>query len=304
MATENRILSAVNFIERNLKEPIDTSDIAFECHMSKRTLQRRFVEYTGETIKSYTRARRLTEASKSLINTKMSVLDTAVEYQFDSYEGFSRAFKRMYAMSPKHYRNVGSSLNALDKYRLTEHDINYQLDNEHTLPTIIEIPQKRFAGIRTIQANYALSSKENTGICKYALTQLHELKEDFNHVSSEFEWSVTFRSDKTLNFHFLDKIYAFEVLHTQSLPKEVFSVTVPTNLYAQFHHHPNFSRNELIAKAFNWLKESRFHLGDAPCLYRQFIGIEHPARLYLPISKIPVGRYQWWQGYKSLGTSG
>ncbi len=300
MAIENRILTAIDFIEYNLKEAISTEDIAFECNMSKRTLQRRFVELTGETIKSYIRSRRLTEASKKLTNSKMSVLDTAIDYQFDSYEGFSRAFKRMYAMSPKHYRHVGSNLNALDKFQINQIDIENYCQKGPILPTIVKMPKKTFAGIRTLQANYALTSKENSGVCRYALTELNSLKEEFQHLKSDFEWSITYRSDATLKFHFLDKVYAFETKGNNLLPKSVYSISTPENLYAVFNHNVKYTRNELISKAFNWLRESCFHLGDSPCLYRQSLLQENPAKLYLPISNFQIKKYQWWQGYKSL----
>ncbi|UYO99245.1 helix-turn-helix transcriptional regulator [Oceanotoga sp. DSM 15011] len=63
-----------------------------------------FNELTGETLKSYIRKRRLTEASKDLLNCNNSIIDIAFDYGFESQESFTRAFKKVFKVTPGKYR--------------------------------------------------------------------------------------------------------------------------------------------------------------------------------------------------------
>ena len=52
----------------------------------------------------YVRKRRLTEAGKALLHSNQRILDIALDWQYDSQEAFTRAFKRAYGVPPGTFR--------------------------------------------------------------------------------------------------------------------------------------------------------------------------------------------------------
>jgi AraC family transcriptional regulator len=58
--------------------------------------------------------RRLAEAARALLQTEDRILDIALDYQFNSPETFSRAFKRVFGLQPSQWRKQGQ----LDRWRL------------------------------------------------------------------------------------------------------------------------------------------------------------------------------------------
>jgi AraC family transcriptional regulator len=55
---------------------------------------------------TYIRKRRLTEAAKELNESNIKIVDVALKYQFGSQETFSRAFKKMFNVSPGEFRRT------------------------------------------------------------------------------------------------------------------------------------------------------------------------------------------------------
>ncbi len=54
----------------------------------------------------YVRKRRLTKAAQELVQSNEKIVDVALKYQFSSQEAFSRAFKRMFKVSPREFRKA------------------------------------------------------------------------------------------------------------------------------------------------------------------------------------------------------
>ena len=84
--------------------PIRMEDIAASAHYSKYHFQRLFSIVTGETVGSYLRKRRLSEAARQLIHSQRSIIDIALDYQFQSQESFSRSFKDYFGKAPFQFR--------------------------------------------------------------------------------------------------------------------------------------------------------------------------------------------------------
>ena len=100
---------AIEFIEENLKSPVQVEDIAAAAFYSKYHFQRLFSLMIGETVGSYLRRRRLTEAARELVNTHRNIIDIALDYQFQSQESFGRSFKAQFEITPHQYRKEGST---------------------------------------------------------------------------------------------------------------------------------------------------------------------------------------------------
>src|SRR5688572_8768492 len=95
---------AINCIENNLTEAISLEEISAVAGYSLFHFSRLFLDLVGETPGEYIRKRRLSEAARELVNSRKSILDIALDYQFQSQEAFSRSFKRLFRASPGTYR--------------------------------------------------------------------------------------------------------------------------------------------------------------------------------------------------------
>lgn len=100
----NGVQKMQNYIEAHILEPISLHDLAQASGYSPWYASRLFKEYTGKTPLAYIREVRLTKAALKLRQENARILDVALEFVFNSHEGFTRAFSDMFGMSPKTYR--------------------------------------------------------------------------------------------------------------------------------------------------------------------------------------------------------
>ncbi len=107
MNDEQIIGKAIVFIENNLYEPIAACDVAKAVSYSYYHFHRYFQAVMGETIGSYIRSRRLTQAAWDLVHSEKKGLEIGISLYFETAESFTRAFKDRYSMTPTEYRKNG-----------------------------------------------------------------------------------------------------------------------------------------------------------------------------------------------------
>lgn len=93
-------------IESHLNSRITLMDLSRVSGYSQWHIERLFKELTDKTPFEYLRAMRLTQAAFSLRDDPASkkILDVALDYVFDSHEGFTRAFSKQFGIAPKAYQ--------------------------------------------------------------------------------------------------------------------------------------------------------------------------------------------------------
>lgn len=104
MNTFEKLSSALDFIEANLTEGISPEDCAASCGYSLSNMQKMFRHVFHIGISDYISRRRLTVAARELISTEENVLDIALKYGYNSHEVFTRAFMRLYGITPSQFR--------------------------------------------------------------------------------------------------------------------------------------------------------------------------------------------------------
>jgi len=95
---------ALDFIEENLTLSVTPEMCAVKCGYSISNLQKMFRCTFHIGISDYISRRRLTSAAKELLETDMSILDIALKYGYNSHEVFTRAFIRLWNVSPAKFR--------------------------------------------------------------------------------------------------------------------------------------------------------------------------------------------------------
>lgn len=98
---------AIAYIEEHLTGPLSLQQAAQVAGYSPFHFHRLFHALTGESFAAYVRRRRLAEAARVLVGSDQRTLDVALEYQYESQEAFTRAFRRQFGVTPGQYRRWG-----------------------------------------------------------------------------------------------------------------------------------------------------------------------------------------------------
>lgn len=105
---ENKwVKRALLLLEQNMSRPLSTAEIADHLNLSKRQLERLFLQETGESLQKLYRKIRLRYGLWLLQNSERSITDIAAECGFADTAHFSRAFRAAYEKRPTELRQTG-----------------------------------------------------------------------------------------------------------------------------------------------------------------------------------------------------
>ena len=91
------------YIDANIGEKITLKQLSCAAGYSPWYSERIFKDITGRTPFEYIRALRLTGAALALRDEEHKIIDVALDFVFDSHEGFTRAFSKEFGLTPKKY---------------------------------------------------------------------------------------------------------------------------------------------------------------------------------------------------------
>ena len=94
-----KMLEILRFLDANLTEDLSIDDIASRFFISKYHMMRRFRDETGTSIHTYLSDKRLLMA-RDLIQAGVSATDACFQSGFRSYSAFSRAFVKLFGITP------------------------------------------------------------------------------------------------------------------------------------------------------------------------------------------------------------
>ena len=160
------------YIETHIKEKITLHDLARAAGYSPWHSARIFKDHTGKTPFVYIRELRLTKAALILRDEKVKVLDVALDFVFDTHEGFTRAFSKEFGISPKRYAKrtppvkLFMPYSVRDYYRFLERGVS-KMDKQPNANTVfvqvIERPQRKMILKRGIEAQDYFAYCEEVG---------------------------------------------------------------------------------------------------------------------------------------------
>ncbi len=93
-----------DYIRTHLTEAITLKQLSCQAGYSPFHSARMFKELTGRSPFEYMRLLRLTQAALMLRDERTRVLDVALDFVFDSHEGFTRAFSKEFGITPRRYQ--------------------------------------------------------------------------------------------------------------------------------------------------------------------------------------------------------
>jgi AraC-like DNA-binding protein len=100
----NAVQRMQDYIQKHLSEHITLYMLAKAAGYSPWYSSRIFKELTGVTPLLYIRTLRLSRAAVTLWDDSKRIIDVALDFSFDSHEGFTRAFSDKFGLSPQNYR--------------------------------------------------------------------------------------------------------------------------------------------------------------------------------------------------------
>lgn len=105
MQASDTIKSSLDYIEQNLKTIITADELADMAGYSLWHYCRLFAQSTGLPVAAYICKRRL-DCALIEISKGRKAVDVVLEYGFDTYAGFYKAFVKMHGCSPKKYLSI------------------------------------------------------------------------------------------------------------------------------------------------------------------------------------------------------
>lgn len=99
------IHEALAFIEQNFQNDISVEDIADNCGLNRSYFGKIFKNAVGRTPQDFLLNYRMTKAAELLKLTQLSIGDIGKAVGYDNQLHFSRAFKNIYRLSPRTWRN-------------------------------------------------------------------------------------------------------------------------------------------------------------------------------------------------------
>lgn len=231
MINKDMILKSIRFIETNLKEEINVIDMANSVHYSLYHFIRLFQSVTGYSPKTYLQLRRLSEAVIELQNTDKKIIEIALDYQFNSHEAFTRAFKKQFGINPKRIKNGYSHANLTLVSPINDEYI-YQSEKVRDVPPqILALPQIRLAGI----AFFISDDGKKGDLSKEWGQFMQEVPSIKNRIQPERFYQVQYWSEKQE----IGGLYFFlgvELLDLQDIYSQLVIKIIPKARYLRFIH--------------------------------------------------------------------
>ena len=157
------------YINEHLKEPMTSYEIAKAVGYSQYHATRLFKDQTGLSPFEYIRQKRLVKSAFALRSDNVKVIDIALDFVFDSHEGFTRAFTNAFGITPKKYASLPNPkgwlipYRYLDRHKLKSEEIIMEQNAMVVFTQIIERPARKLILFRSKKATNYFEYVEEVG---------------------------------------------------------------------------------------------------------------------------------------------
>lgn len=101
---DDYVAIVLDFIHKNVDQNLLVDQIVKEVPMSRRSLEKRFVEITGLPIYKYIFKLRIEKLAQKLVSSELSVFEIALEMGLPDSKNISRQFRQVMGCTPLEYR--------------------------------------------------------------------------------------------------------------------------------------------------------------------------------------------------------
>ncbi|HOT76529.1 MAG TPA: AraC family transcriptional regulator [Candidatus Wallbacteria bacterium] len=283
------IQRVLDYIEMNLNDKVSLERISEAACFSPYHFHRIFKAMAGESVGEYMRRRRLSEASKKLLETSERIIDIALEFQFESQESFTRAFKKVFKTTPGRYRSTGRALVEFERAKLNVNFLKNVKGVKAMEPKIVVKKEFKVVGMR------GQTCLKNNVIPKMWENFFPRMGEIINRINKDTAYGIcecsdigeTQFNDETL----FNELVCVEVDRFDAIPKAMVCKTIPEQKYAVFTHRgPLYNLRQTYDYIYKtWIPTSGYQMAfkdDFELYDGRFKGIDDPGSefdIYVPI---------------------
>jgi len=105
-STDDHVADALDFIHRNIETNLQVTDIVKEVPMSRRSLEKRFLEVTGMPVYKYISNLRIEKMAEKLISTDQTIFEIALDMGLQDSKNIARQFRQVMGHTPVEYRKL------------------------------------------------------------------------------------------------------------------------------------------------------------------------------------------------------
>lgn len=231
MKAVNNIINAVIFMEENLNKQISSEQIAFYSTYSVHHFSRVFISLTGMSPGEYLRRRRLTLAAIEILYNGKKILNTAFEYQFQTQEGFTRAFRDYFGITPGRCRQSGKDISARFMGVFSEEKIIKLQSRIIIKPKIVDLGELKFVGI-----NIFTKDKKEIREVWHMFMRYEDKIKNRNELNYRNRYGLEFYTEEFFDSGKFFYMPAVLVDSLVDIPLEMTAKIFPQSKYAIFTH--------------------------------------------------------------------
>ncbi|WP_454644158.1 GyrI-like domain-containing protein [Bradyrhizobium liaoningense] len=249
---------ALWYIESHLAEPMTLDEIAAISGVSRFHIVRAFAAATGFPVMRYVRARRLTEAARSLAKGAPDILSLALEADYGSHEAFTRAFRDLFGTTPEAVR----AATCVSHLKLQEPILMNSALLDHLAPPRFETA-KAFLVAGPAERISCDNGAMIPGLWHRFNQEVADIPARVGQGKIQVAYGVCCNGDDAGNF---DYIAGVEVADFSDLPRRFGRIRIPEQRYAVFTHteHVASIRRTVNTIWNQWLPASGLRAADAP----------------------------------------
>lgn len=102
---DDHIASSLKFIHQNIDKNLHVDEVVKQVPLSRRALEKRFLEITGYPVYKYIFNLRIEKFTQKLLDTDMSVFEIALDMGLTDSKNIARQFRQVKGCNPSVYRN-------------------------------------------------------------------------------------------------------------------------------------------------------------------------------------------------------
>jgi AraC family transcriptional regulator len=250
----NPVSKAIWFIEAHLTSDLTLEQIAAIAGVSRYHMVRAFGATTGRSVMRYVRARRLSEAARTLADGAPDILMVALDAGYGSHEAFTRAFRERFGVTPETIRGHRS----IENVSLME-----PIKMAATVPPNPQPPRLENGRPILIGGLGERCTWETSAMIPALWHRFHAYAGGIPGQVGKIAYGVCCNGDEAGNF---DYIAGVEVADFSSLPSDLSRVRIPEQRYLVFRHSDHIAtvRGTISAIWNDWLPASGHQVADAP----------------------------------------
>ncbi|SIN80625.1 AraC family transcriptional regulator [Algoriphagus halophilus] len=103
-SADGYVADALTYIHKNIDQNLLVDHVVKEVPLSRRALEKRFLQITGHPVYKYITKTRMEKLAQKLLSSDQSIFEIAVDLGFQDSKNLARQFKQLTGYSPGEYR--------------------------------------------------------------------------------------------------------------------------------------------------------------------------------------------------------